>query len=48
MVEDAVMGAGGRREATAADIRAALRLYWTADLLLVALFGTISAAALIA
>lgn len=34
--EDAYMGQG-RREATAADIRAALRLYWLADGLLVAL-----------
>jgi adenosylcobinamide-phosphate synthase len=36
VVEDAVMGAGGRRELGAGDIRRALRLYWTADGLLVA------------
>ena len=34
LVEDAVMGAGGRRELGAADIRRALRLYWIADGLL--------------
>ncbi|GHD08548.1 adenosylcobinamide-phosphate synthase CbiB [Tianweitania populi] len=38
-VHDAFMGEGGRRDATAADIRRALRLYWTADLLMVALAG---------
>jgi adenosylcobinamide-phosphate synthase len=37
-VDDATMG-DGRREANAADIRQALRLYWTADMLLIALFG---------
>ena len=37
-VDDAVMG-GGRREATAADIRAALALYRRADALLIALVG---------
>ena len=31
------MGAGGRRELGAGDIRRALRLYWLADGLLVAL-----------
>jgi adenosylcobinamide-phosphate synthase len=36
LVEDALMG-DGRREATAADIRAALRLYWAADALLIGL-----------
>jgi adenosylcobinamide-phosphate synthase len=36
VVEDAVMGAGGRRELGAGDIRRALRLYWVADGLLVA------------
>lgn len=36
VVEDAVMGAGGRRALGAADIRRALRLYWVADALLVA------------
>jgi adenosylcobinamide-phosphate synthase len=39
LVEDAVMGAGGRRALRAADIRRALRLYWLADGLLVALVG---------
>jgi adenosylcobinamide-phosphate synthase len=39
MVHDAVMGEGGRREATATDIRAALALYRIADWLLIALFG---------
>ena len=47
MVDDVYMGEGGRREATAADIRRALKLYWTADLLLVALVGA-SALALLA
>jgi adenosylcobinamide-phosphate synthase len=36
-VEDAIMGAGGRRELRAADIRRAVRLYWIADGLLIAL-----------
>lgn len=39
LVEDAEMGAGGRRDANAVDIRAALRLYRAADALLVALLG---------
>ena len=38
-VDDAFMGEGGRREANAADIRRALRLYRIADALLIALFG---------
>jgi adenosylcobinamide-phosphate synthase len=38
-VEDGYMGEGGRREATAADIRRALALYRVADTLLIALFG---------
>ncbi len=42
MVDDAFMGDGGRREATAADIRAALRLYWTADALMVSTLGLIA------
>jgi adenosylcobinamide-phosphate synthase len=42
MVDDAFMGEGGRREATAADIRRALRLYWTADLLLHLLAGVLA------
>lgn len=48
MTEDGVMGEGGRREATAHDIRGALRLYWTADALLLALFGLIATALFIA
>ena len=39
LVEDATMGAGGRRELGAADIRAALRLYRVADGLLLGLIG---------
>ncbi len=42
MVDDALMGQGGRRDATSADIRRALRLYWTADILLVALAGVLA------
>lgn len=42
LVDDVFMGEGGRREANAADIRRALKLYWTADLLLVALFGALA------
>ncbi|GLS31484.1 adenosylcobinamide-phosphate synthase [Mesorhizobium albiziae] len=38
-VHDATMGAGGRREATAADIRAALKIFRVADWLLIGLFG---------
>jgi adenosylcobinamide-phosphate synthase len=41
-VEDGYMGEGGRREATAADIRRALALYRAADTLLIALFGAIA------
>ena len=37
LVTDAVMGEGGRRDLGAADIRRALRLYWVADGLLIAL-----------
>lgn len=37
LVEDAVMGAGGRRDLGAADIRRALKLYWIADGLLIGL-----------
>jgi adenosylcobinamide-phosphate synthase len=43
MVDDVFMGEGGRREANAADIRRALRLYWTADALLLALAGIVAA-----
>jgi adenosylcobinamide-phosphate synthase len=42
LVDDVFMG-DGRRDAKAADIRRALRLYWTADLILVAMFGAIAA-----
>jgi adenosylcobinamide-phosphate synthase len=37
MTTDGFMGEGGRREATSADIKRALKLYWTADALLIAL-----------
>ena len=43
-VNDAFMGEGGRRDAAAADIRRALRLYWIADLLMVALGGVFALA----
>jgi adenosylcobinamide-phosphate synthase len=39
VVNDAFMGDDGRREAGSTDIRRALRLYWTADTLLMALFA---------
>jgi adenosylcobinamide-phosphate synthase len=42
VVADAEMGAGGRRDATAADIRRALRLYRTADAMLILLAGTVA------
>ncbi len=42
-VEDSFMGEGGRREASAADIRRALKLYRIADMLLIGLFGLIAA-----
>ena len=35
IVDDAIMGAGGRKALTIQDIRQALRLYWTADLLMI-------------
>ena len=41
-VDDAVMGRGGRRAVTARDIRAALRLYWIGDALLIALTGALA------
>ncbi len=47
LADDPFMGEGGRREATSADIRRALRLYWAADLLLVALFGLLALVAAI-
>ena len=43
----AYMGEGGRRDLTSADIRRALKLYWAADLLMVALFGAIAAATML-
>ena len=42
-VDDAVMGKG-RREATAADVQAALSLYRRADALLIALVGLLAIA----
>lgn len=42
MVSDAFMGEGGRRAATADDIRRALRLFWTADVLMIGLLGLIA------
>ncbi|MBS3647255.1 cobalamin biosynthesis protein CobD [Pseudaminobacter sp. 19-2017] len=41
-VEDAVMGQGGRREAKPSDIRAALKLYWVADILMIGLTAVIA------
>jgi adenosylcobinamide-phosphate synthase len=43
VVEDALMGEGGRREATAEDIRRALRLFRIADWLLIGLIGLLAA-----
>ena len=48
LVDDREMGTGGRRDLGAADIRRALRLYRTADALLIALVATWAAALLIA
>ena len=42
LVEDKVMGAGGRRELGPADIRQALRLYRIADGVLVALLAAVT------
>jgi adenosylcobinamide-phosphate synthase len=42
LVDDVFMGEGGRREATSADIRRALRLYRAADLLLIAFAGILA------
>ena len=47
LVDDAEMGAGGRREADAADIRRALALYRAADLILVVLIGLVAAAVIL-
>lgn len=46
-VDDAFMGEGGRRGATTADIRRALRLFWLADALLMAVLGIASLALLL-
>ncbi|MGE0282653.1 MAG: adenosylcobinamide-phosphate synthase CbiB, partial [Rhizobiaceae bacterium] len=46
-VEDAEMGAGGRREAAAADIRRALRLYWAADGVMIGVFAVVSTATML-
>jgi adenosylcobinamide-phosphate synthase len=43
LVDDQTMG-DGRRDATAEDIRRALKLYWTADLIMVAGFGLLATA----
>jgi adenosylcobinamide-phosphate synthase len=45
-VNDAYMGEGGRREASSADIRRALQLYRTADVILMTLFGIVALIAL--
>ncbi|MBN9233715.1 MULTISPECIES: adenosylcobinamide-phosphate synthase CbiB [Phyllobacteriaceae] len=42
LVEGRHMGEGGRTAVTSADIRQALRLYWAADMLLIALFGVVA------
>jgi adenosylcobinamide-phosphate synthase len=44
LVDDAEMGAGGRRQANATDIRRALALYRAADLILVTAIGLVAAA----
>jgi adenosylcobinamide-phosphate synthase len=47
MVEAAYMGEGGRRDLRSSDIRRALRLYWIADWLLVAISGVVALAIVI-
>jgi adenosylcobinamide-phosphate synthase len=47
LVDDAEMGAGGRRNANAADIHRALALYRTADLIMVTLVGLVAAAVIL-
>lgn len=42
IVEDAVMGTGGRKAVSRTDIRRAITLYWTADALLIALLGALA------
>jgi adenosylcobinamide-phosphate synthase len=44
MGDYAYMGEGGRREVTADDIRRALRLFWVADMLLMALMALVGVA----
>jgi adenosylcobinamide-phosphate synthase len=39
LADDSEMGKGGRRDLTAGDIRAALKLYWAADILMIAIIG---------
>ncbi|MER9249584.1 adenosylcobinamide-phosphate synthase CbiB [Mesorhizobium sp. M0590] len=49
MVEDALMGEGGRRDdVESTDIRRALKLYRVADLLLIALFGVVAVVVILA
>ncbi len=47
MTADGFMGEGGRREANADDIRKALRLYWTADVLMIGSFGAVATLSLL-
>ena len=42
MGEYAYMGDAGRREVTTADIRRAIRLFWVADALLMALLAVVA------
>jgi adenosylcobinamide-phosphate synthase len=42
LINDAIMGKGGRRDASAADIRRALHLFDTADTLLILLVGIVA------
>lgn len=46
-VDDGFMGAGGRRDAKPQDIRRALRLYWTADAILVCALALVAAISLL-
>ncbi|MCA0032810.1 adenosylcobinamide-phosphate synthase CbiB [Mesorhizobium sp. B263B2A] len=48
LVDDVFMGEGGRREADSLDIRRALKLYRVADYLLIGLFGSVAAIAIVA
>ncbi|TIM26664.1 MAG: cobalamin biosynthesis protein CobD [Mesorhizobium sp.] len=48
MVDDALMGEGGRRDVESVDIRRALRLYRVADFLLMGLFGLLSVIVIVA